>query len=77
MTFLQKITHFLGQSIGSLQKDSKLHHKKQKSNPILSEESNKTLPKTPSPDLNYSLEDCYKAYKENPYTNDWDDMAGG
>ena len=76
MTFLQKITHFLGQSIGFLQKDSKLHHKKLKSNPILSEESNKTLPKTPSQDLNYSLEDCIKAYEEEPCEN-WDDYAGG
>ena len=34
------------------------------------------LPKTPSQDLNYSLEDWYKAYEENPYEN-WDDFAGG
>ena len=41
-----------------------------------SEESNKTLPKTPSQDLNYSLEDCIKAYEEEPCEN-WDDYAGG
>ena len=32
--------------------------------------------KTPSQDLNYSLEDCYDAYKEAP-CDDWDDFAGG
>ena len=39
--------------------------------------SNKTLPKTPSQGLNYSLEDCFDAYKEPPYNDDWDDFAGG
>ena len=76
MTYLQKIIHFLGQSIGSLLKVFKWPHKKLKLNPTLSEESNKMLKKTPSQDLNYSLEDCYKAYEENPYEN-WDDFAGG
>ena len=76
MTYLQEIIHFLGRSIGFPQKDSKLHHKKQKSNPILLEESNKMSPKTPLQDLNYSLEDCIKAYEEEPCEN-WDDYAGG
>ena len=34
------------------------------------------LPKTPSQDLNYSLEECYDAYKEPPCEN-WNDYAGG
>ena len=76
MIYLQKIIHYLGQSIGSLQNDYKLQHKKQKSNNISSEESNKMLPKTPSQDLNYSLDDCIEAYKEEPYEN-WDDYVGG
>jgi len=42
----------------------------------LSEESNRTLPRTPSQDLNCSLEDCIKAYTEDPCEN-WDDYAGG
>ena len=45
------------------------------------EESNKTSKKTPSQDSNSedkpSLEDCYDAYMEIPYTNDWNDFAGG
>jgi len=61
MTFLQKIIHFLGQSTGFLPKDSKLHHKKPKSNLISSEESSKMLPKTPLPDL---VSDSYAAYRE-------------
>ena len=76
MTYQQSITHFLGQSIGFPQKDSKLHLKKQKLHPTLLEESSKTLPKTPSLGLNYSLEDCIDAYKEDPCDN-WDDYAGG
>ena len=61
MTFLQRIIHFLGQSIGSLLKVFKWHPKKQKLNPTLLEESNKTLPKTPSQDLVF---DSYAAYRE-------------
>ena len=34
------------------------------------------LKKIPSQDLNYSLEDCIKAYEEEPCEN-WDDYAGG
>ena len=45
-----------------------------------SEESNKMSKKTPSQDSNseieWDIEDMKKAYKEVPYTNDWDDMAG-
>ncbi len=76
MTYQQRITHFLGRSIGSVLKVFKLHPKKQKLNPTLSEESNKTLKKTPSQGLSYSLDDCYDAYKEPPCEN-WDDYAGG
>jgi hypothetical protein len=76
MTFLQKIIHYLGQSIGSLLRVFKWHHKKPKSNLISSEESNKMSLKTPSQDLNYSLEECYDAYKEPPCEN-WNDYAGG
>ena len=61
MTYLQKIIHFLGQSIGFLPKDSKLLLKKPKLNPTSSEESSKTLPKTPSQDL---VSDSYAAYRE-------------
>ena len=50
MTYLQRITHYLGQSTGSLLRVFKWHPKKQKSNPTLSEELNKTLPKIPSQD---------------------------
>ena len=50
MTFPQRITHSLGQSIGFRQRVSKWLHKKQKSNPTSLEESSKTLPKTPSQD---------------------------
>jgi hypothetical protein len=46
-----------------------------------SEESNKMSKKTPSQDSNseieWDIEDMKKAYKEVPYTHDWDDMAGG
>ena len=55
MTYQQRTTHFLGRSIGFLQKVFKLHPKKQKSNPTLSEESSKTLPKIPSQDSVYRL----------------------
>ena len=79
MTYLQKIIHFLGQSIGFLQKDSKLHLKKQKLNPILSEESNRTLPKTPSQDLNsdieWDLEEMKKAIIDS--ADDHDKLIGG
>ena len=61
MTYQQRTTHFLGLSIGFLQKVFKLHPKKQKSNPTLSEESSKTLPKTLSQDL---VSRSITAYKE-------------
>ena len=48
MTYQQRITHFLGQNIGSLLRVFKWHHKKPKLNPTLSEESNKTLKQIPS-----------------------------
>ena len=69
MTYLQRIIHFLGQSIGFLPKDSKLLLKKPKSNPISSEESSKTLQKTPSQDFPYDefeafREDALRAYKD-------------
>ena len=61
MTYQQRTTHFLGRSIGFLQKVFRLHLKKQKSNPTLSEESSKTLPKTRSQDL---VSDSMAAYRE-------------
>jgi hypothetical protein len=73
MTYQQKITHYLGQSIGSLLKVFKWHLKKPKSNLTSSEESSKTLKQIPSQG---SLckgnckcnclkpEDALKAYKE-------------
>jgi len=48
MIFQQRITHYLGQSIGSLLRVFKWHPKKQKLNPTSLEESNKTLLKIPS-----------------------------
>ena len=79
MTYLQKIIHFLGQSIGFLLKVFKWPHKKQKSNPILSEESNKTLPKTPSQDSNseieWDLEELKKAIIDS--ADDYDKLIGG
>jgi len=47
-----------------------------------SEESNKMSKKTPSQDSNseeikWELDDMKKAYEDFPYTNDWDDFAGG
>ena len=79
MTYLQRIIHYLGRSIGFPQKDSKLHHKKQKSNLILSEESNKTLPKTPSQDSNsnieWDLEEMKKAIIDS--ADDHDKLVGG
>ena len=80
MTYLQKIIHFLGQNIGFLQKDFKLPHKKQKSNPILSEESNRTLPRTPSQDSNseieWDIEDLKQAYIDAAEQS-WDEFSGG
>jgi len=61
MTLPQRIIHFLGQSIGYLQKVFKLPHKKPKSNLISSEESSKTLKEIPSRDL---VSDSYAAYRE-------------
>ena len=61
MTFLQRIIHFLGQSIGSLLKVFKWHHKKPKLNPTSLEESSKTLKQTLSQD---SVFDSYAAYRE-------------
>ena len=61
MTFLQRTTHFLGQSIGSLLKVFRSPHKKQKLSPTLLEESNKTSKQIPSLDL---VSDSYQAYRE-------------
>ncbi len=80
MTFLQKIIHFLGQNIGYPRKDSKLHLKKPKLNPILSEESNKTLMKTPSQDSNseleWDIEDLKQSYIDAAEQS-WDKFSGG
>ncbi len=79
MTYLQKIIHYLGQSIGSLLKVFKWHPKKQKSNPILSEESSKMSPKTPSQDspseIEWKLEDMQKAYLDS--ADEYDKIVGG
>ena len=79
MTYLQRIIHYLGQSIGFPQKDSKLHPKKQKLNPTLSEESNKMSKKTPSQDSNseieWDLEECKKAILDA--ADDYDKLVGG
>ena len=61
MTYQQRITHFLGQNIGSLLRVFKWHHKKPKLNPTSLEESSKTLLRTPSQDL---VSDSYAAYRE-------------
>jgi hypothetical protein len=80
MTYQQRITHFLGQSIGSLLKVFKWHPKKQKSNPTLSEESNKTLMKIPSQDssseIEWDIEDLKQAYVDAAEQS-WDKYSGG
>ena len=80
MTYLQKIIHFLGQSIGSLLKVFKWHPKKQKSNLTLLEESSKTLPKTPSldspSDPEWDIEDMKRSIIESAEQS-WDKYAGG
>ena len=80
MTYQQKIIHYLGQSIGSVLKVFKWHPKKQKSNPILLEESSKTLKKTPSQDLDseieWDIEDLKQSYIDAA-EHQWDKYAGG
>ena len=80
MTYQQKITHFLGQSIGSLLKVFKWHPKKQKSNPTLSEESSKTSQKVPSQDssseIEWDIEDLKQAYVDAAEQS-WDKFPGG
>jgi hypothetical protein len=61
MTYLQRIIHSLGQSIGSLLRVFRLPHRKPKLNPTLLEESNKTLRKTPS---QVSPSEEYEAFRE-------------
>ena len=61
MTYPQRITHSPGRNIGFRRRVSKLLLKRQKLNLTSSEESNKTLPKTPLPDL---VSDSYVAYRE-------------
>jgi len=53
-----------------------MHHKKQKSNPMSSEESNKTSQKTPSQDSHFDIEDMMQAILDAEDIN-YDDMAGG
>ena len=80
MTYQQRITHYLGQSIGSVLRVFKLHPKKQKLNPTLLEESNKTLPKTPSQDspsdIEWDIEDIKQAYIDAA-EQQWDRFSGG
>ena len=80
MTFLQRIIHNLGQSIGSTQKDFQLHHKNQKSSLTLLEESSKMLPKTPSldspSDPEWDIEDMKRSIIESAEQS-WDKYAGG
>jgi hypothetical protein len=69
MTLPQRITHFLGQSIGSLLRVFRLPHRKLKLNPTLLEESSKMSKQTPSQDSPYDefeafREDALRAYKE-------------
>jgi len=61
MTYPQRITRSPGRNIGFRRRVSKLLLKRQKLNPTLSEESNKTLPKTLLQDL---VSDSYVAYRE-------------
>jgi len=80
MTFPQRIIHFPGRNIGFSRRVSKWLHKKQKLNPTLLEESNKTLPKIP---LQVSLcrgncncrcikpEDALEAYREAAKSDDF------
>ena len=53
-----------------------MHHKKQKLNPTLSEESNKTSQKTPSQDSHSDIEDMMQAIIDAENI-DYNDMAGG
>jgi hypothetical protein len=67
MIFLRRIIHFLGLSIGLVLRVFKLPHKKQKSNRILLEESNRMLPKILSQDSNYDEwceQEILNAYQE-------------
>ena len=56
-----------------------MHHKKQKLNPTLSEESNKISQKTPSQDshsdIDWDLDECYRAIRDA--ANNYDDLVGG
>ena len=80
MTYLQRITHYLGQSTGSLLRVFKWHPKKQKSNPTLLEESSKTLPKILLQDSPckgnckcncIKTEDALNSYKEAAQADDY------
>ena len=53
-----------------------MHHKKQKLNPTLSEESNKISQKTPSQDSHSNIEEMMQAILDAEDIN-YDDMAGG
>ena len=59
-----------------------MHHKKQKSNPVSSEESNKTSPKTPSQDypsdLMWDIEELKRSIVESAEESyNFEDLAGG
>ena len=80
MIYLQRIIHFLGQSIGSVLKVFKWHPKKQKLNPTSLEESNKTLKKIPSQDSNSDIEWDIEDLKQSIIDSaeqQWDKYAGG
>ena len=53
-----------------------MHHKKQKLNPTLSEESNKISQKIPSQDSHSNIEEMMQAILDAEDIN-YDDMAGG
>ena len=53
-----------------------MHHKKQKLNPTLSEESNMISQKTPSQDSHSDIEDMMQAIIDAENI-DYNDMAGG
>ena len=80
MTYQQKITHYLGQSIGLVLRVFKWHPKKPKSNPISLEESNKISQKIPSQDSNseieWDIEDIKQAYVDAAEQS-WDKFSGG
>ena len=86
MTFQQETIHYLGHNTGSLQRDYRLHHRRQKLNLTSQEELNKMSKKTPSQDSNFEnprpeeeiawdIEECRKAIRDA--ADDYDKLVGG